>query len=368
MGEEIGFVENCKRSLQERWEAINKIEEYEKPKRSMPAVAFRTFIKDCLSSVTKTYHYVLPTQLLAKSVDHSLDCRSLQASYGEEGAFDARTIAHLVIVPFDQANYNVLGGSPEPYVNNPLRCPSITSEFRGKQKNKLDWDKLVKILDYVQHKNDQSVTKCFLDEVLLQISDLLENVRVLYPTPNRISLEKMNYIIETFVRQKSGGDRVEAIATALFRTIGHRFHLFDDIKRSKINAADASSGMTGDIECWKDEIIELLVEVKDQVLTFRQIGTTLDAARSEKIREIIFVAQKGLNAREEEAVSQKVEQEFTSGQNIYIVELLDFLSNISILFGEKGRVQFISEIGAELDRVNSAIGHRKAWADLLRNV
>jgi hypothetical protein len=39
---------------------------------------------------------------------------------------------------------------------------------------------------------------------------------------------------------------------------------------------------------------------------------------------------------------------------------------ILILFGEDGRVQFLSEVGSELDRVNARIEHRRAWADLLK--
>ncbi len=51
-----------------------------------------------------SYHYVLPTQLLAKCVDHRLDTHALQAGYDAAGAFDARTVAHGVIVPFDRAH------------------------------------------------------------------------------------------------------------------------------------------------------------------------------------------------------------------------------------------------------------------------
>ena len=80
-------------------------------------------IKACLSSRSVSYHYVLPTQLLAKSVDPDLDARSLQARFDAPGAFDARSLAHEVIVPFDRENNRVLGGSPEPYVNNPCALP-----------------------------------------------------------------------------------------------------------------------------------------------------------------------------------------------------------------------------------------------------
>lgn len=129
------FIAYCEEHLNNQWNKINKIaikelndylgEEYRNLKSDIIA---------CLKSETKSYHYVLPTQLLSKVVEHSRDCRSLQASYDKPGAFDARSIAHKVIIPFDKKNHNVLGGSSEPYVNNPLRYPAVTREYEAKTK------------------------------------------------------------------------------------------------------------------------------------------------------------------------------------------------------------------------------------------
>ncbi|MBM3315311.1 restriction endonuclease, SacI family, partial [candidate division WOR-3 bacterium] len=85
-------------------------------------------IRASVHSRTKSYVYVLPTQLLAKLVQPRADARCLQAKRGGRGAFDARTLCHSVVVRFDQGHENVLGGSAEPYVNNPLRVPELTSE------------------------------------------------------------------------------------------------------------------------------------------------------------------------------------------------------------------------------------------------
>jgi hypothetical protein len=311
---------------------------------------------------------VLPTQLLCKAVDHSLDVHALQVAYGKPGAFDARTVAHSVIVPFDQANYKVLGGAPEPYVNNPLRCPAVTAEYREQQKQNLDWDKLVQILDLVENRNEEIFTRQVFDQVLFEIHKLLADVVVIYPTPNRISLQATHHLIEQYLVEKSGGDRIEAIATALFQVIGERFQLFDEVKREKVNAADLSSGMVADIECWLDNIVVLLVEVKDKTLTLTQLDAKLDTARSQKISEILFIAEQGKNKSEEERINARITSEFTSGQNIYISSFSDFSLGIFILLGEEGRVDFLDRIGKELDRVNSAINHRRTWANLLKQV
>jgi len=366
--EEKNFIKNCCEYLSERWQHMLKITEEDKIAKPLGQQYewCRKIIRECLTSKTKSYHYVLPTQLLAKAVNPNLDCRSLQAAYNNPGAFDARTIAHSVIVPFDKENHKVLGGSPEPYVNNPLRCPSISPNYRNRQKNREDWDKLSKILEFVENTDNKVLVKKFFDQVLLEIHRLLTDVQVVYPTPNRISFDKTVQLLKNFISEKSGGDRIEAITVALFQTIGESFHLFVKVKREKITAADAASGMSGDIECSKNNKIVLLIEVKDKILTLIQIESTLDAARSGQISEIIFMAQKGVDVKEAKNIKKKINQEYISGQNIYIVELLDFAKGILMLLGEKGRVDYICKIGPELDRTNSAISHRKAWADLLR--
>lgn len=363
------FIAYCEEHLTEQWERISQIEKEQlKDFLDNSYQDLKSDIVDCLTSSTKSYHYVLPTQLLSKAVEHSRDCRSLQASYGKPGAFDGRSIAHRVIVPFDRSNYSVLGGSAEPYVNNPLRCPSVTLENEARQKNKKDWRKLVKILEIVEQKDEPDFTEAVFNQVLLEIYKLLSEVKVIYPTPGRISLERTISLIEAFISESSGGDRVEVVTAALFREIAHRFGLFDEIKREKINAPDSSSGMAGDIECYSEGSILLLVEVKDKILTMTELGSKLDTARAGKIKEILFITEKGIEENKEKQIEKRIRSEFTSGQNIYVSSLIEFASSLLVLWGEEGRVSFISRIGPELDVGNSAISHRKAWAKLLREV
>ncbi len=321
-------------------------------------------IDDCINSNTKSYRYVLPTHVLAKLVDNALDCRSIQKAWGVEGAFDARSIAHAVVVPFDQRNHRVLGGSSEPYVNNPLRCPAVTSEFRDRQKNKTDWDKLTEVLDHIQKSRIEDLEN-FFKQILYSVYQRLSEVRISYPTPNRISFANALLIIDRFLKEKSGGERLESVVTALFLTIGQRFRLFDEINRGNVNAADASSGSLADIECLNKGKKKLLVEVKDRKLTLTQLESKVDQARTEKVREILFLS-KGIEEKSEDHVKRKIKSEFVSGQNIYVIDFDSFLENVLVLFGEEGRTEFISNIGPELERVNAAIHHKKTWSNLLK--
>jgi hypothetical protein len=361
------FISECQTLPDQKWEETRIAFEHGEPKEPLgEGHILVPLIRDCLTSTTKTYHYVLPTQLLAKAISPELDAHSLQVAYGVPGAFDARTLAHKVIVPFDRANHRVLGGAPEPYVNNPVRVPAVIAEYREQQKAKTDWDKLVTILDAVEKVSDAAFTEQVLEQVLFEIYKLLADVVVVYSTPNRVSLDKAIDLIERYLATGSGGDRMEAVCTALFQTIGARFRVFDNVRRERVNAPDAFSGMSADIECLLEDKIVLLVEVKDRELTLVHLDDKLDHARARHIAEILFVAQSGKHPGDAEEIDARILSEFASGQNVYVSNFHAFALEILILLGEAGRVEFLDKIGKELDRVHSDIAHRRAWAELLK--
>lgn len=362
------LVENCRRRLDLVWqETLLSFSSGDAPRPPLGAEHELTeLIRACLTSKIKSYHYVLPTQLLAKAVSPDLDAHSLMAAYEYAGSFDARTIAHEVIVPFDQGNYGVLGGSPEPYVNNPLRVRAVTSEFREQQKNKADWDKLITVLDWVEASQDPDSAMLLLRQVLFEIHLLLSEVQITYPTPNRASLKGLQDCLSQYLAESSGGERLEVVATALFRVIGSEFGLFDDVKHARVNAADRASGMLADIECWHGDEIVLLVEVKDRVLTLTHLDSKLESIRSRRISEVLFLARWPSPTSEQEILSQRIAGEFSSGHNIYIADFASFSSGILALLGEQGRSKYLAAIGQELERSQAGIVHRRAWAKLLK--
>ena len=85
-------------------------------------------IKAVLTGSHKTYKYVLLTGLLAKATDSSVNALALQAGAPFDGAYDARSLCHGVIVPFERDFLqNALGGSNEPYLNKPARFTHLSS-------------------------------------------------------------------------------------------------------------------------------------------------------------------------------------------------------------------------------------------------
>jgi hypothetical protein len=92
------FFDRCAAELERAWSAV-AVDTADDP---LVPENIQSAIDRSINSQTKTYRYVLPTQTLAKTVDPALDARSLQEGSELPGAFDARSLCHRIIVPFDR--------------------------------------------------------------------------------------------------------------------------------------------------------------------------------------------------------------------------------------------------------------------------
>lgn len=96
-------------------------------KGARPQTRFVRFIDSIIDNTHKTFKYILFTALLSKATDSSINPLCLQAGSSLRGAYDARTICHNVIVPFEMSVLEkALGGSNEPFLNKPARFPELS--------------------------------------------------------------------------------------------------------------------------------------------------------------------------------------------------------------------------------------------------
>lgn len=350
----------CKNKLDEHWSEINNLADKNMAFITDPQLCKR--INRAINSQTKSYRYVLPTQILAKIVDPTLDSRSLMMRSDLEGAFDPRSLCKDVIVRFDGNNENVLGGSQDPYVSKPLRHPTLSLDHIDELRDKDGWKNLVSILSYVENMREIEITETVFKQVLLEIYHRLSTMVVRYPIPKRISLQTTKNIVERFLDIPSGGEHPVVITYAIFKTISEKFNLYDEIKRAKINASDASTGMPSDIQCVSEGEIVLTIEVKDIALSISPIKSKLKDARSQQVSNLLFIAQRGIT--DEREINSLIEHEFSGGQNIYIFNILDFINPLLVLLDEGGRVDFLIDICKTLDEY-SEIKSRQIWAGLL---
>ena len=311
-----------------------------------------------------TLRYVVVTQLLGKVADHDRSLLCLQAADGEQGAWDARSFCSNVIVPWVFLNHNVLGTSPDPYVNNPARRSRLDVGLNALRYREA-WEQLA---DWFSALDNCSPTE--LEDVfrrcLRSVARRLSRQEFVYPVPNRISLDNTISVLDKFLREPSGGLRPLAITAAVMRILGDALSLFFDVHAQGLNEADRAAGVPGDVICReRDGRIALAVEVKGEKLTIAHLRSSIGKAveAEERLTRLLF-AVPGIVRSDTQAIEAKIEEAWNTGLAIHLVELKTFIHSTFALLSDDLRPRFLREVGAELDR-RGVYRHREAWRQLL---
>ena len=312
--------------------------------------------------------YCLPTQLLGKLVDHSLDCLCLQKGDGSDPrAWDPRGFCNKTIVSWVSENQNVLGTSSDPYVSKPLRKPRLEAS-PGNVKGAEQWTLLYNTLASVEQNDDPNYTRVQFIEVLRCLRNKFSDLVFEYFIPKRVSLKQVTSIIQRFLSESSGGDRGLSVAAALFETFGEYFNLYSSVVRHAINVADTATGTTADIECYGlDDGLKLAIEVKERDLTLIDVRSAINKARRASLRELLFNAP-GSKSSEEIKIQELINRTWASGTNLYRLTIEDLIQVGLSLTGEDGRIYFLKKVGEQLDKYNTQPANRKRWKELLENL
>lgn len=326
-------------------------------------------IDQLINCAVVSLRYALLTQLLGKLTSHDRDALSIQrgeANTAEAaGRWDARGFCQANIVPWVAEAGQVLGTSPDPYVNNPLRRPRLDAGYEPRRNRPLG-NRLVETLRGVQERNDPEYTEIQLRLCLASLVRKYRELDVRFSVPQRISLDATASLVTAYLSEPSGGERPQIIVSALMRTIGAGFGIFNRVDRQAINEADAVGDLPGDVICYLEDKPVLAVEVKDRTVTLQDVDTTIGKARRSDVTEVLFAS--ALSQPDDSAISERMEREFGLGVNIYYLEIETLLRVVLTIAGEAGRAQFLAWAGEELnDRVTQP-AHKLAWQDLLRNL
>lgn len=266
-------------------------------------------INKVLCGSHKTYKYILITALLAKSTNVEIDPLSLQAHDDSEGSYDARSLCHKIIVPFERFYYpNGLGGSNEPFLNKPARFTRLSENNAVRRGNDMETLKMViNILSEIQT-SEQALT--YLSSALYCLEKIFVKEKSKYDLPC-LEIENGNkpQIILDFIiklSQKSfEGDVCPLIVAALE-------HLYYKGKRivipHKVNESGASSKEVGDIDIYNTSN-ELLssIEVKDKDFTKEDVEHAIKKFSVSRIEKSLFIFGRKVNFDKDQVFNSAAE-------------------------------------------------------------
>lgn len=359
--------EKAKRLLAKYWDEVLQKDQANIDPAPETDEHIRSQVRDLMSSKTVSFLYCLPTQLLGKLTDPELDALCLQRGDSAPSQWDPRSFASNVVVPWVRDNENVLGTSPDPYVSNPLRQPRILPDPPNVRPNTLPyWRTLHTVLSSVEERNDPAYTLAVFREVLFAIHDELKSQQFEYPILPRISMEQMRYLVRELLAISREGEHAMSLTAALLRVIGRRFGLWDDVLRQTSTTSDRATGMVGDLECRNNGQIVYAVEVKEQKVTLADVRSFENKLIKDQVTEALVNAP-ATKPSEDESIENRIRLMWSRGINLYLLSIEELVSVTMSLAGEEGRLEFVAEVGKQIDNY-ARPASRLTWRDLLSDV
>ncbi|MFY0594727.1 restriction endonuclease, SacI family [Roseivirga sp.] len=225
-------------------------------------------VKKVLGGSHKTYKYVLVNAILAKASNSNIDPLALQAGAPLDGAYDARSLCHQVLVPFERDFLqNALGGSNEPFLNKPARFTHLSNENavrKGRDKETLDL--LITTLPKINSSKD---AKEYLSCALEFLNKRIEELKVLNESEIKYNptLVEIYEFIYRFIENSFEGETTAIVVGTLEKIYHSRQKGEFKVIAHKVNQSGASSKEVGDIDIIKNEQFQYAVEVKDKNFT-----------------------------------------------------------------------------------------------------
>ena len=285
-------------------------------------------ITSILRGTHKTYRYVLITALLAKASNNDVDILSLQAKDNSAGAYDARSLCHKVVVPFEREYLpHSLGDSNEPYLNKPARFTRLaTSNAVRGGADSITLKKLITILSQITNSNDAFAYLSSSIYVLKQIHCEYESQYSLDINISHSNQEAQSILdfINDLTLQACDGE-ICPLVVATIESLSFPQYI---ILPHNVNESGASSKEIGDIDIFLEgvnEHKELIssIEIKDKDFTVYDVQHAIVKFQSSGLKRSLFVY--GKNAHfDSQSIYQLAARYGRNGIYCGIISIMDY--------------------------------------------
>ena len=312
-----------------------------------------------------TYRYILVTAALAKAVNPDVHYRTLQKGSDLPGAFDARSVAHGVIVPFEKSHGEKLGGSNEPYLNRPARYPEF--DLSNRDRNKEAQNRLYQLLERSQKhaEKDDTYPRAFLRQVLKEWILLPPTKIDFHPRLVHVSMKSTKEIVNEFLSVSGSGERLVAVSAAVFASLNEINGGKISVKVYPVNWADRFAKTAGDLEFYIDENLIKAAEIKDKPLNEGDVRHCSMKAKKWRLTEYMILNGAGIVEEDRSKIFDYIESQTEEGINIYVLNVPDEFYPYLIYLGDEGRKLFLIKVGEYLNKIKATMDNKKEWERLI---
>lgn len=231
---------------------------------SVPDCSHKDFIDFVIDNTHLTFKYILFTGILSKATDPTINALCLQAGSSLPGAYDARTVCHKVIVPFEMETLEkALGGSNEPFLNKPARFPELSKTNavrRGNDQNLLN--SLCDNLPLIETAEDAYQCLVYLLYKLIKVRDA-KNALTVFSIPESANLpSKLMTFIDRALENSFEGEVLTLLVAGIYHL---RFNRPTDVVEvHPVNESGASSKEISDLDVYANGTLISSNELKDK--------------------------------------------------------------------------------------------------------
>lgn len=360
LSEENVSSEEASKILNREWKHVQSDDETE----YIEDDHIRTKIEEILTDSNKTYRYILVNATLSKVTNPTVHYRALQAGSSLEGAYDARSVAHDTVVPWEKGHGERLGGSPEPFVNNPARHPEVDTNNRARSSRKQErlYDLLQRMQKHVEDKELEPVD--ILRQTLQAVSEL-ESRTVAFESPSTAPYDVVALHIREYLRESGNGERLPAVVAGIIQTYYEHAGEGDwRIDCEHANVSDEFSKAAGDVEIFYDSELHKAMEVKDKPATRSSVQHAIEKGRRNELGEYLYVLGAGFKPDEES--DARGEAEDAPIELIFITpsELINTLK----LVDDVERVFFLEAVGEFLNDMRATQSNKSAFTEMVESI
>ena len=318
-----------------------------------------SIISSVLRGSHKTYRYILVNALLAKATNQKIDALSLQKGDGKGGKFDARTLCHKVIVPFEKLKLQgCLGDSNEPFLNKPARFVSLSTNNAvraGKDRETLE--NLITVLTQI-HTSEEAYTylKSAMVVLIANHEDYLKKFSI---GDSLIDVSEFSQLVLDYIYQISEHTMEGEVCPLIVAEL-EQLYLGKDFKvvPHKVNESGSSSKEVGDIDIFDSEgTLVNAIEVKDKTFSVQDVIHAVTKFRQANLTSSLFIYGKNVLFDEDE-VYHALKAIGREGHYCCLISILNYaklrisdLKTITIREFVDGLLKFSKIINAKNDTI-----------------
>ncbi|WP_256545428.1 restriction endonuclease, SacI family [Halobellus inordinatus] len=318
---------------------------------------------------TRTFKYILVTNVLAKTVNPDIHALALQDQSELPGSFNSGGLATDVVTDWEKDNGERLGGSNEPRTNSVYyRQSELNTDYEVRNDDL--YQTLIRLLEELEEQSSEGEIEPIdmLRQTLYVVSQL-EPTTVSYANPPDVSYVELKEAVEQYLERSGTGERLAAVAAGVLDAqyfVADRSDVF--IKVDHVNVADENSSAAGDIEVFEDEDEEVLLqaaEVKDKPATKADIQHSISTGRTHKLDEYLFITGRGFQSHtEEERAIDTIED---AEIEVVVITTDDLLSSLKFQ-GRAGRTRFRESVGEFLNDMRAQEESKSDWKEIIESL